>query len=242
MYFPEYGSRRLPAGAQSVAGDDGTVVSVLHLPNPTARFTVWYFHGNAEDLGDVEPFLRALQAEGFAVFAFDYPGYGHSTGRPSERAVYEAARRARRYLREQLGVPAEKTILLGRSLGGGPATQMAIEEPIAGLVLQSAFTSAFRVVTRVPLLPFDPYVNVRKLPRLRAPVLIMHGDRDEVIPFHHGQALFAAAHEPKRALWISGAQHNDLVAVAGARYWTALRDFSELCAATQAGATDGRPR
>src|SRR5688500_14887569 len=103
LYYPDYGSRRAPAGIHTIdaAADK---IAALHLANPTARYTPWYFHGNAEDLGDLEPFLLALRDRGYAVFAFDYPGYGHSTGKPSEKTLYATARAARTYLRDVLKV------------------------------------------------------------------------------------------------------------------------------------------
>lgn len=240
LYYPNYGSRRAPEGLKKVRAEDGNEIAVVHLPNPSARHTVWFFHGNAEDLGDVEPFLRALHGAGFAVFAADYPGYGLSSGKPTEQSLYAAARAARKYLREELKVPAEKTILLGRSLGGGSAVQMAADERVGGLVLQSTFTSVYRVVTRRGVLPFDQFVNVKKLPTVQCPVLVMHGTADEVIPFAHGEALFAVAREPKRSLFVSGARHNDFLDVAGGKFWDALRDFSAFCASADAGQAKSR--
>lgn len=230
LYHPRYGSFRAPEGMKKIPGPDGTEIAVLHLPNPAARFTLWFFHGNAEDLGDIEPGLRALRDQGFAVFASEYPGYGHSSGRPSEDSLYAAARVARRYLRDELHVPAEHTILWGRSLGGGPATQLATEERVGGLVLECAFTSAYRVATKVPLLPFDQFQNEKKLRALHLPVLVMHGTADDVIAFQHGEALFAAAPGPKRFLRVEGARHNDFTSVAGPRRVDAVREFSALCA------------
>lgn len=237
LYYPNYASRRAPAGLQKIrAGNDE--IAVLHLPNPNARFTLWFFHGNAEDLGDLEPFLLTLRDNGYAVFAFDYPGYGHSTGQPAEESLYTAARAARKHLRDVLRVPAERTLIYGRSLGSGPAVQMAVEERPAGLILQSAFVSVFRVVTRWPLLPFDQFKNLKKISRVTSPVLVMHGRADEVIPFRHGEALFAAANEPKRSFWVPGAMHNDFHGVAGRDYWTALREFSDVCAKTSGRASN----
>lgn len=233
LYHPEVASGRAPEGAQMIQGADGSTVAVLHLPNPTTRFTIWLFHGNAEDLGDLAPGLQAWREAGFAVFAHDYPGYGASSGRPTEANVYAASRVARRYLREQLKVPANRTILYGRSLGGGPAVQMAIEEKVAGLVLQSAFTSVYRVVTRWSVLPFDMFENERKLPQVPCPVLVMHGRNDEVIPFVHGEALHAAAPGPKTAFFVPGAGHNDFSEVAGPRYGEVLREFAAACARAQ---------
>jgi abhydrolase domain-containing protein 17 len=229
LYYPQFGSFRAPEGMRKIRGDAGEL-AVLYLPNPAARFTLWYFHGNAEDLGDIEPVLTEFREAGFSVFAVEYPGYGHSAGRPSEAAIYAAVRKARDYLRTELKVPAERTILYGHSLGGGPAMQLAADEKVAGLALQSTFVTAFRVMTRWPLLPFDQFKNLGKLAHVSCPVLILHGTADEVIAFHHGEALFAAAREPKRSLWINSAGHNDLRGVAGKRFWDALSAFRDLCA------------
>lgn len=234
LYYPQAGSRRAPEGMRKIRGPDGTEVAVLHLPNPQARFTLWFFHGNAEDLGDIEPQLRVIRDAGFAVFALDYPGYGHSGGKPSEASLYAASRVGRDYLRKELQVPAERTIVYGRSLGSGPAVQMAVEERLGGLVVQSGFMSAYRVITRWPLLPFDQFRNLAKLPAVTCPVLIMHGERDKVIPFVHGETLWREAREPKLRLWIPDAGHNDLAAAAGQKYWRTLEEFSELCAQTSA--------
>jgi abhydrolase domain-containing protein 17 len=233
LYYPSYGSRRAPDGLQKIRTADGTEIAVLHLPNPAAHFTLWFFHGNAETLGDLEPFLLALRDHGFAVVAFDYPGYGLSSGTPTDTTVNAAARAVRTYLHAELKIPADRVLLYGRSLGGGPAMQMAVEEAPGGLVLQSTFVSVYRVVTRWPVLPFDQFKNLKKMPDVKSPVLVMHGENDEVIPFRHGEALYAAARDPKRSLWVPGAQHNDFTEVAGQRYWAALREFSALCRESQ---------
>jgi fermentation-respiration switch protein FrsA (DUF1100 family) len=234
LYYPEIASRETPSGIKRVRDARGNEIATLHLPNPNASFTVWFFHGNAEALGDLEPTLRALHAAGYAVFAFDYPGYGISTGVPSESSLYASARAARTYLREELKVPAEQTLIYGRSLGSGPAVQMATEEKVGGLILQSAFVSVYRVITRWRILPFDLFENERKLAQVTSPVLIMHGRADEVIPFRHGEALFDVASEPKRHFWVTGARHNDFITIAGSDYWAALREFSDVCRAARA--------
>lgn len=227
LYYPDYAPRNAPVGLIRIPTAEGGSIAALHLPNPAAKHTLWFFHGNAESLGSLEPFLREMHARGFAVFAYDYPGYGVSAGRPSEKSIYAANAAATRYLQETLKVPLSRVILVGRSLGGGPATDIAAREPVAGLVLQSAFVSVYRVMTRVRLLPFDQFENLRKLPRVKCPVLVMHGTADEVIPFTHGEKLFAAAPGAKASLWIEGAHHNDFVALAGERYWTALHNFTD---------------
>lgn len=229
LYYPEMASRQRIDGVRTITDDNGNQIAVVHLPNEHARFTVWFFHGNAEDLGDLEPFLLMLRQTGFAVFAFDYPGYGLSTGRPSESALNVAARAAGKYLRDELKVATAQTILFGRSLGGGPALVIATEGVYGGIILQSTFTSVFRVMTQWRLLPSDLFDNERKLPRVGCPVLVIHGRHDEVIPFAHGEALFAAAREPKRSYFLPTARHNDLIGIGGAEFWRTVREFGSFC-------------
>ena len=210
---------------------DGGSIATLHLPNPRAAVTVLYAHGNAEDLGHAAPLLEELRRAGFAVLAFDYRGYGASTGGPPStegatrdmEAVYQHAVRT-------LRVAPSRIVLYGRSVGSGPATELAARVPVGGLVLESAFVSTFRVLTKVPLLPFDRFPNLRHLRQVRCPVLIIHGTEDEVIPVSHGRRLYEVAAEPKEALWIEGAHHNDVPIVGGARYWAALTAFGRRVA------------
>ena len=222
-----------PPASYAAGGDivmletaDGARIAAVHLPNPDATHTVLYSHGNAEDLGRVRPALHAVRRAGFAVFAYDYRGYGLSEGRPSEVATYADIEAAWRHVTTALGVPPRRVILLGRSVGSGPSVDLATRVAPGGLVLESAFVTAFRVITRVPLLPFDKYRNIDKIARVTCPVLVLHGTADEVVPLWHGQRLFEAAREPKRAVWLEGAGHNDVLRAAGARYGRALAEFA----------------
>lgn len=213
----------------------GGSVAAVHLPNPEARHTILFSHGNGEDIAADLPFLREMRDAGFAVFAYDYSGYGLSTGRPSERAAYGDVDAAYDYLTRTLGVPPERIIAHGRSLGGGVAAELAGRRPVAGLVLESTFTTIFRVVRSYPLVPFDRFRTIDKLPRVEAPVLVIHGTRDGVVGFWHGQRLYEAARGPKRQLWVAGAGHNDVAWVAGERYWNALREFADALPAPDTG-------
>lgn len=114
----------------------------------------------------------------------------------------------------------------GRSLGGGPAAELASREPVAGLVLESTFTSVHAVSPLGRVFPFDRFHTARRLQDVRAPVLVIHGTEDEVIPIAVGRRLFHLARKPKQALWVDGAGHNDLVGVAGQRYGHALQRFA----------------
>jgi hypothetical protein len=206
---------------------DGDSIALLHLPDPDAAFTLLLSHGNAEDLGHIAPLLDEIRRAGFGVIGYDYRGYGRSTPRrPTIRRAEADAAAAYRYAVEQAGVPPQRLIVHGRSVGSGPTLALAARLPVAAVVLESAFASPYRVLTRVGLLPFDRFPNLARVRALDRPLLVTHGDRDRVIPASHGRALFAAHRGPKRALWVDGAGHNDLLRVAGDRYGRALADFA----------------
>jgi len=207
--------------------EDGVTISALHLPNPDARFTILYSHGVAEDLGQLRPFFETYRDQGFALFAYDYHGYGTSAGRPSEKNVYRDAAAALRYLVDQAQVKPEHIIAHGRSVGAGAACYLAENEPIGALVLESAFVSAFRAVTHVRLAPFDKFENLQRLAAIRCPVLVIHGLNDDVVAPWHGKKLLAAAGAPKANLWVEGATHDDIPLVAGPKYWEAIGDLAD---------------
>lgn len=210
--------RRIPA-------PEGVTLAARYLPCPDARYTVVYFHGNAEDLGSIAPRLELLRDRlHVAVLGWDYPGYGRSGGSVGEPETLRAARAVLDYVTGTLGVPPDRVVLYGRSLGSGPAVDLATSRSCRALVLESAFTSVFRVLTRVRILPFDKFANLEKMPRVKCPVLVIQGTADATIPFSHGRRLFAAAPEPKRRLWVEGAGHNDVIETAGEAYWQALRE------------------
>lgn len=226
-----YTADRLPI--EWVETGDGARLAVLHLPNPDARYTILYSHGNAEDLGMVVPALERLREAGFAVIGYDYHGYGASSGGPPTVAGAERdAEAVFRYATETLRIPPDRIVPYGFSVGSGLALHIAAREPVAGVIVENGFVSAFRVVTRVPLLPFDRFPNLKRIRGVKAPVLVIHGTHDRIVPFSHGRMLYAAAAEPKRKLWVEGGTHGDVAYVAGDAYWRALRDFVALLEAT----------
>jgi fermentation-respiration switch protein FrsA (DUF1100 family) len=229
---PSYARGRLPL--MMIPAEHGDSIAALYLPNPHAALTLLYSHGNAEDLGSLAPELEQYRQDGFSVLAFDYRGYGASTGGPPSAAgATRDLETVYRHAVGSLGIRAESIVLLGRSVGSGPATDLAARLPVGGLVIESGFVSAFRVLTRVALLPFDRFENLRLIRRVRCPVLVIHGTEDEVIPISHGRRLYEAANQPRQALWVEGAGHNDVVPVGGGRYWAALRQFARLVAARE---------
>jgi fermentation-respiration switch protein FrsA (DUF1100 family) len=219
-----YGER-LP-GLLTVPADDGTPLAAVYLPHPEARHLLMHFHGNAEDIGQLHPWLREAHAAGFAVLALDYRGYGRSGGRPSESAFYADAAALLRHARVNLGWEPRRIIVHGRSLGGAAAARLAATEEVGAVVLESAFVSAYRVMTRVPVFLGDRFRTAVDVRRARCPVWVIHGTRDEVVGAWTGPALYRLAPEPKRAWWVEGAGHNNLGAVAGAEYWRRWQEFA----------------
>jgi abhydrolase domain-containing protein 17 len=224
IFLPHASSYKDSPEILKITTADGKKVSALYLPNPAARYTLLVSHGNAEDLGDDRYWLEDLRRAGFSIFAYDYEGYGTSEGKPSERAVYEDEAAAYDYLAVILKTEPDQIIIFGRSVGTGPATYIASRRPSAGLILQSPFVSAFRVLTKIPMLPFDKFPNGKYIRHVHSPVLIMHSHGDSVIPFWHGQKMFDLANEPKRSFWVRNADHNDMDMVKD--YYPAIQAFA----------------
>ncbi|MBE9106336.1 alpha/beta hydrolase [Nostoc cf. edaphicum LEGE 07299] len=210
-----------------------TKISATYLLNNQAKYTILYSHGNSEDLGDIKPILEKLHAWGFSVFAFDYRGYGTSQGKPTESHAYEDMNSAYNYLTQNLKIPPEKIIVLGRSVGGGSAVNLAMQKPVAGLIIESSFISAFQVIVPFRILPFDKFPNLNKIKKVKCPILVIHGKADSIIPFTHGEKLFNAATSPKLYLWVEEANHNDLFSISEEKYRQTLQEFTNLVKANQ---------
>jgi fermentation-respiration switch protein FrsA (DUF1100 family) len=206
---------------------DGAKISAIYLPNENSTYTILYSHGNAEDLGSVRHKLAELHSIGFSVLGYDYHGYGTSQAQPNEKAVYQDIDAAYEYLTNELHVPPEHIILHGFSLGGAIAADLASRRSVGGLILESTFVSAFRVVTTVPM-PFDQFTTLSKLKKITCPILVIHGRADAVVKFWHGEMLYENANEPKQFLWVDNAGHGNVSFVAGEQYELALKNFAGL--------------
>jgi len=175
-------------------------------PRPALIFT----HGNAERAEDWTNQFRDFQRAGMGVLVPEYPGYGISAGRPSQSSITNAVLVAYDWLRAQPGIDSTRIIAYGRSIGGGAATRLATRRHVAALVLESSFTSlrAFAGRFFAPgFLVRDPFDNLVELRRFRGPLLVLHGQRDEIAPFAHGQALAAAV--PGAQFVAMDCGHND---------------------------------
>jgi fermentation-respiration switch protein FrsA (DUF1100 family) len=234
LYFPAKEFLETPADAGlafedlAMEADDGERLHGWWVPAPSGSLGhVLLCHGNAGNVGDRVVHARLLVDAGLDVLLFDYRGYGRSSGRPSEDGTYRDARAAREALLGRPGVHPAAILYVGESLGGAIALELALEHPPKGLVLQSTFTSV-RDMGRVhyPIAPAraipDAYPSLRRAKRLRAPLLVLHGDRDDIVPLAQGRALFDAAADPKRIEVFEGLGHNDLVPLAGPAYGEAI--------------------
>jgi len=207
--------------------EDGAAISAIHLINPDAEYTVLYSHGNYVDLGRLAPFLQQYNRRGVSIIAYDYHGYETSQVRPTEKNAYRDIEAVFNYLTEKVAISPDKLILHGRSVGSGPAVYLAAKRNIAGLILQSSFVTAFRVLTRITLLPFDKFENISRIDNINCPVLFIHGQKDSTIPIWHSKKLYEKAKEPKLSCWLQNATHDDIPPSSEKQYWQSINRFTE---------------
>ena len=187
-----------------------------------------FLHGNAGNVSHRGFHMREIMRAGSSVLVPDYRGYGRSEGWPTEGGLYRDAEAAYRWLLDKGWKPSQ-IVFHGESLGSAVAVETATKHPCAGMVLEAPFTSTRDVAATIlpvagPLL-ISGYDSKSKIGRIRVPLLVIHGDRDEVIDYRLGKALFEAAPKPKAFWTVPGAGHNDLVFAAGPAYAEKLREF-----------------
>ena len=223
---PSGGSVTLPEGAPTPAGRGDARAG-----RGEARAAVLVCNGNGGDRSMRADLAAALTRLGLAVLLFDYRGYGGNPGAPTEEGLAADARAALAYLAGRPEVDPERVVYFGESLGAAVALRLATERPPAALVLRSPFASLVEVGRRhYPVLPVslllrDRYDSAALAGRLAAPLLVVAGGRDRIVPASHSRRLFAAAPEPKRLVVLEGADHNDHDLLAGPRLVDALRSF-----------------
>ncbi len=214
---------------------DGVRVHGIHAAAPAASADLLFFHGNAGNLYDRLDNVSQLVELGFNVLIIDYRGYGKSGGTPSEEGLYRDGMAALQYLGERESFDPARLVLFGRSLGATVAIELGMRERVGAVIVESAFTSVQdmarlhyawipSVVLRAMKHQFD---SIAKVPKLKAPTLYVHGERDDIVPAEMGRRLFEAGAEPKEWYGIPGAGHNDTAFLGGADYFTRLREFIE---------------
>ena len=204
------------------------------IPHPQASATMIWFHGNAGNIGDRVNNIKLLHDKtAIGIFIFDYRGYGRSPGTPSETSTSLDGEAAIHYVPTQLKVESKNLVIFGRSLGAAVAAEMASRHDSRAVILESPFTS-IRAMAKVvfPVLPIGPLLGAKfdvldKVGKINAPLLVLHGDQDEIIPLEQGKQVFAAARPPKQFYPIKGAGHNDTFIAGGNGYCERLKSFIE---------------
>jgi hypothetical protein len=203
--------------------------AVLDRLGPSSPALLW-FYGNGETIGAIWPVIRDFRPPGAALLVVDYPGYGASGGRANEAGIYEAGALAYQALATRPGVDRERIYVYGRSLGSAVATRIAADHPVAGLILESPFTSARDMAARTYRI-FPQFLvrlrldNVETIRSVHCPVLVFHGTADMLVPMDMGRRVAEAAPGPVEFVMIEGAGHNETYDVGGRAYRDKIRDF-----------------
>ncbi|MBO6121802.1 MAG: alpha/beta hydrolase [Kiritimatiellae bacterium] len=226
MFHPVKGKYNATTRGYVDIGTNGVKVAAIVYGPERGKKAIIRCHGNAEDALSTLDMLELLAEGGYTVASVDYPGYGLSDGSPDEEGCYRNVHRLYDWLIETRGFKPEEIIVDGFSIGTGPATELAATCPCGGLILEAPFLSAPRVVTRVRLLPVDPFPNLKRIGDVKCRVLMIHGTGDRVIPYSQGQALFKLANEPKRFVTVDDGDHNTLVDDMGFdNYYELIKEF-----------------
>lgn len=236
LYFP---AREMVSGPEDygfaredvrMTAEDGVRVHAWWLAAPGADTTVLFLHGNAGNVSYWVDAVTVYRDLGWNTLLLDYRGYGLSEGSPSEQGTYFDADAAWQHLVKERAIDPSRVVVIGRSLGGGVATWLARRHRPAALVLEATFTSVANVVAEMLPIPGVRsfvrlgYPSIERIGDIDAPLLVVHGRRDEVVPFSHGCTLFEAARSPKRFVELAGG-HNDAFGVEVDAYSAALREF-----------------
>lgn len=219
IYFPD---RHTPSSQQFHAQDmsiitlktkDNLSLKSWYKPATNNHPSILYLHGNAGHIGYRMPLVRQFIDSGLGVFLLEYRGYGGNRGSPSEKGFYEDAQTALNYLTQQ-GIKSQQLILYGESLGTGVATKLAGEHQVCAVILQSPFTSlsdlAHYHYPWILIKPWDQFNSLDRIKTIHAPLLIIHGTQDMIVPYTQGWTLFNHANEPKKMLTINQYGHNNL--------------------------------
>jgi len=211
--------------------EDGIKLHGWFVSADSAIATIVMAHGNAGNISHRYVILAALRKCGFNILIFDYRGYGRSEGVPSEEGIYIDGRTAFDYAAKLAQVDSKKIVLWGTSLGGAVAVDVASKRRAAGLILESTFTSAADMaMVHYPFFPARFLLrtelnSIEKISQINTPLLVMHGNKDSIVPFRFGKEIFDAANEQKEFFEIQGADHNNTYIIGGTAYFQRVREF-----------------
>jgi fermentation-respiration switch protein FrsA (DUF1100 family) len=221
LYHPDrsrpelLGLEQLGVREAALSTEDGLSLLSWYLPPRRGRPVIAYFHGNGGHIGYRAERLLRFAREGYGVLMAEYRGYGDNPGAPSEAGFYADGRAALAFL-DREGVTPNRLVLYGESLGSGVAVQLAAQHEVAALILEAPLTSVAEVAqSHFPYVPasrmvIDRFDSLSRIGRVKAPLLVLHGERDRVVPVRYGRALFDAAPEPKEGWFAPEAGHEDL--------------------------------
>jgi fermentation-respiration switch protein FrsA (DUF1100 family) len=222
MYYPSPDTPQLShyqaedMRAVALYTQDGLVLQSWYKPAKGTQPTIIYLHGNAGNIGTRMPFVRQFLNKGLGVLLLEYRGYGGNKGKPTEQGLYHDGRAGMRFLHQQ-GIKPEQIVIYGESLGSGVATLLAVEYKICALILQSPYTSFIDLARYhypwVLMTPWDRFDSIKRIPMSVAPLLILHGQNDAIVPPSQGLALFEQARKPKKMLHFESIGHNNLQSV-----------------------------
>ena len=213
--------------------EDGVRLHGWYVPGKL-KLTIIWFHGNA---GNISSRLEGLSLyhHGFGanIFLFDYRGFGHSEGKPTEKGVYRDATAALEHLLSRPDMAQDKIIYYGHSLGGAVAVELAARRPPMGLIVEGTFASgrdmAGHLLPRLPTIPsllvHSKFNSIARIKKVSCPVMVIHGEQDDVVPLTQGRKLYEAAHEPKQWLEVPGAGHSDIHSVGGEAFLAGVGEF-----------------
>lgn len=238
VYFPAPWEERewhevtgLPLEDVRLRAEDGTRLFNWYLEPPDPEAVLLWCHGNAGNIiHRLDPMGR-FYSHRLACLIVGYRGYGLSQGTPSEEGLYQDAAAAYDHLVTERGIEPRRIVGYGQSLGAAVVGELALRRPLAGLILESSFPSVPEVAKRyyaglpVHLMVQARYDLAARIGRVKAPVLVLHGDKDSMIPIEMGKAVFEAAHEPKEFYRVPGADHNDVYLAGGEDYFQRILHF-----------------
>lgn len=217
IYFPHNNIPKVAKSSEfrevTIVTSDGLSLLSWYKKASSNHPTILYFHGNAGNIALRKDALKPLTSAGYGLLLLEYRGYGGNHGMPSENGFYKDARAALKFLATK-GVKSTQVILFGESLGAGVATLIATEYPVCAVILQAPFTSLKDVRKHhYPWLPFelwDKYDSLSRIKSVNAPLLVLHGLNDEVVPFSQGEKLYNSAQNPKKMKAFLKSGHNNL--------------------------------
>eukprot|EP01095_Lingulamoeba_sp_RSL-Kostka_P006737 TRINITY_DN2128_c0_g1_i1.p1 TRINITY_DN2128_c0_g1~~TRINITY_DN2128_c0_g1_i1.p1 ORF type:complete len:270 (+),score=87.57 TRINITY_DN2128_c0_g1_i1:233-1042(+) len=214
-----------------INGENGNDIPIMTFKGTTSEnpYYILFTHGNAEDIGQSADWYRIIATSTDTnVIAYDYSGYGHnSETQPSESNCYADAISVYKYIKEDLNVPDKRIIVYGRSLGSGNTCELGQKFQPGGVILQSPIASTLHVVSAaLTYIPgFNMFANYKKINKINSPLLIIHGDKDEVVPYNNGQLLSTKAKNLYKFFTAENCGHNDIEYNIEDQLLTELQEF-----------------